>query len=66
MRKQADVRAITTLLKELRVSEQRIVLDFVDYLRYRRREAAGVTAQITESLHQIKTKKLRPARTLLG
>jgi len=61
----AATKKIDLILKELPKDQQQEVIHFADYLRYRLIEDSGVTAEITEGIKQIKTKKFRSARELL-
>ena len=59
-------RKIYEVLDDLPEEKKKEVLDFAEYLRFREIEGAGHTAQIVESLQQIKDNKVRPARDILN
>ncbi len=61
-----SVERMYEVLDSLPEEKKKEVLDFAEYLRFREIERAGLTAQIVESIKQVKNKKVRPARDLLN
>lgn len=60
------IKLLTKIMKQVSSDKRSEILDFAEYVQHKEVEKAGTTAQIIESLEQVKKRKFRPARQLLN
>lgn len=61
-----SVKKLQEVISALPEEKKQELLDFAEYLCFREIDKKGVTAQVVESLKQIKSKKVKSARELIN
>ena len=64
--KNAAIQKLSKVIQDLPEAKRKEVVDFAEYLQYREIEQKGITAEVTQGIQDIKSKKYRPARDIFN